>query len=48
MNYAQEKVVPSYNPELVLWVGESMTQLPFLLFHLFYLRDLRSDELSLH
>lgn len=34
--------------KLVLRIGESMTRLPFLLFHLFYLRDLRSDELSLH
>lgn len=48
MNYAQEKVVSLYNPELVLWIGESMTQLSISLFHLFYLRDLRSDELPLH
>jgi hypothetical protein len=47
MNYAQEKVVPLYNPELVLWIGKSMTQLSILLFHLFYLRDLRSDIIAL-
>lgn len=48
MDHAQEKVVPLYNPELVLWIGESMTQSSILLFHLFYQRDLCSDELSLH